>query len=73
MPTPRLGIAPRATLRSIERRGHAQTTVSDIADVLGVTRRTIYRYFATTGELFAAVADIAVSSPASKTSPRIWM
>jgi AcrR family transcriptional regulator len=49
-----------ATLHSIERRGHAQTTVSDIADLLGVTRRTVYRYFATTEELFAAVADVAL-------------
>jgi AcrR family transcriptional regulator len=49
-----------ATLRSIERRGHAQTTVSDVADLLGVTRRTVYRYFAATEELFAAAADVAL-------------
>ena len=49
-----------ATLRSIERRGPVQTTVSDIAVSLGVTRRTIYRYFATTDELFAAAADVAL-------------
>src|SRR5262245_26509452 len=49
-----------ATLRSIERRGSAQTTVSDVADLLGITRRTVYRYFATTDELFAAVADVAL-------------
>jgi AcrR family transcriptional regulator len=49
-----------ATLRNIERRGPAQTTVSDVADLLGVTRCTVYRYFATTEELFAAVADVAL-------------
>ena len=35
-------------------------TVSDSADVLGVTRRTVYCYFATTKELFSAVADLAL-------------
>jgi AcrR family transcriptional regulator len=47
-------------LRLVDRRGAAQTTVSDIADALGITRRTVYRYFAGTDELFAAVAEVAL-------------
>jgi AcrR family transcriptional regulator len=49
-------------LRLVDRRGAAQTTVSDIADSLGITRRTVYRYFAGTEELFTAVADVALTS-----------
>lgn len=48
------------TLRIIDRRGAANTTVSDIADALGITRRTVYRYFAGTEELFTAVAEVAL-------------
>ena len=51
-----------AALRLVDRRGAAQTTVSDIADALGITRRTVYRYFAGTEELFTAVADVALGS-----------
>ena len=40
----------------------AQTTVSDIADALGITRRTVYRYFTSTEELFTAVVEVALSS-----------
>ena len=40
----------------------AQTTVSDIADAAGITRRTVYRYFTSTEELFTAVADVALGS-----------
>ncbi len=49
-------------LRLVERRGAAQTTVSDIADALGITRRTVYRYFAGTEELFTAAAEAALGS-----------
>jgi AcrR family transcriptional regulator len=49
-----------ATLRLVDQRGAAQTTFSDVADALGITRRTVYRYFAGTDELFTAVADIAL-------------
>jgi AcrR family transcriptional regulator len=49
-------------LRLVDRRGAAQTTVSDIADELGITRRTVYRYFAGTEELFTAVAEVALGS-----------
>jgi AcrR family transcriptional regulator len=51
-----------AALRLVDRRGAAQTTVSDIAEALGITRRTVYRYFAGTEELFTAVAEVALSS-----------
>jgi AcrR family transcriptional regulator len=51
-----------AALRLVDRRGAAQTTVSDIADALGITRRTVYRYFAGTEELFATVAEVALGS-----------
>lgn len=49
-------------LRLVERRGAAQTTVSDIADALGITRRTVYRYFSGTSELFTAAAESALNS-----------
>ncbi len=47
-------------LRLVDRRGAAQTTVSEIADALGITRRTVYRYFAGTDELFTAAAEAAL-------------
>jgi len=50
------------TLRIVDRRGAAQTTVSDVAVALGITRRTVYRYFAGTEELFTAVAEVALGS-----------
>jgi AcrR family transcriptional regulator len=49
-----------AALRLVDRRGAAQTTVSEIADELGITRRTVYRYFTGTDELFAAAAESAL-------------
>jgi AcrR family transcriptional regulator len=51
-----------AALRLVDRRGAAQTTVSDIAESLGITRRTVYRYYAGTEELFTAVAEVALGS-----------
>ena len=51
-----------ATLRTIERRGPSQTTLSDVAESLGITRRTVYRYFDNTEELFVAAAEVALSS-----------
>jgi AcrR family transcriptional regulator len=51
-----------AALVCIERRGPAHTTLSDVAVDLGITRRTVYRYFATTEELFTAVAEVALDS-----------
>jgi AcrR family transcriptional regulator len=49
-----------ATLSIVDRRGAAQTTVSEVAEALGITRRTVYRYFAGTDELFRAVAEVAL-------------
>ena len=51
-----------AASRLVDRRGAAPTTVSDIAGALGITRRTVYRYFAGTEELFTEVADVALGS-----------
>ena len=51
-----------ATLRMVDGRGAAQTTLSDVADALGITRRTVYRYFSGTEELFTAVAEVALES-----------
>src|SRR5215475_15773339 len=49
-----------AALNCIERRGPGQTSLSDVADSLGITRRTVYRYFANTEDLFIAAADVAL-------------
>lgn len=49
-----------ATLRCVERRGPAQASLSDVADSLGITRRTVYRYFSGADELFATVAEVAL-------------
>jgi AcrR family transcriptional regulator len=51
-----------ATLSGIERRGPARVTLSDVADSLGITRRTVYRYFPSTEELFVAAAEVALAS-----------
>lgn len=49
-----------AALTCIERHGPGRTTLSDVADTLGITRRTVYRYFATTEDLFTAAAEVAL-------------
>ncbi len=41
----------------VEQFGPAKTTLSDVASVLGVTRQTVYRYYANLGELLGAVAQ----------------
>lgn len=45
-----------AATRLVERDGAAATTLSSVSDELEITRRTIYRYFAGTDDLFRAVA-----------------
>ena len=45
-----------AATRCIDRTGVAKTTLSDVAAEVGVTRQTVYRYFAGMGELHQAVA-----------------
>ena len=46
-----------AARRCLERTGVAKTTLSDVAAEVGVTRQTVYRYFAGLGELLNAVAE----------------
>lgn len=45
----------------MERFGPAKTTLSDVANELGVTRQTVYRYYANLGELLSAVAQAGVA------------
>lgn len=45
----------------IEQFGPAKTTFSDVASELGVTRQTVYRYYANLGELFSAVAQVGLA------------
>jgi AcrR family transcriptional regulator len=49
-----------AAIRSMERRGPEQTSLSVIAEDLGITRPTVYRYFATIDELVTAASDAAL-------------
>ena len=49
----------RATRRRIEKVG--TTSTSEVAELLGVTRQTVYRYFATTEDLLNAAAMDAVA------------
>lgn len=46
-----------AARRCLDRTGVAKTTLSDVAAEVGVTRQTVYRYFAGLGELLHAVAE----------------
>jgi AcrR family transcriptional regulator len=55
-----------ATLATIDRRGAHQTTLSDVAEALGITRRTVYRYFAGAEDLFAAAAELALGGFVAK-------
>lgn len=45
-----------AATSCLEKYGSAKTTLSDVAAELGVTRQTVYRYYANLAELLAAVA-----------------
>ncbi|GFG99344.1 TetR/AcrR family transcriptional regulator [Mycobacterium timonense] len=49
-----------AAIRSMERRGPQGTSLSTIASDLGITRPTVYRYFATIDELVTAASDVAL-------------
>jgi len=51
-----------AAMRCVDRYGPGKTGLSDVAHELGVTRQTVYRYFAGTDDLLAAVARSAASS-----------
>jgi AcrR family transcriptional regulator len=46
-----------ATAACVEQFGPAKTTLSDVASELGVTRQTVYRYYANLAELLGAVAQ----------------
>ncbi len=46
-----------ATTRCIERMGVPKTTLSDVAEEVGVTRQTVYRYFPSLADLLSAVAE----------------
>ena len=47
------------TQECIERHGLSKVGLSDVASAAGVTRQTVYRYFATADELFDAAAVLA--------------
>jgi AcrR family transcriptional regulator len=49
-----------AAIRSMERRGLQGTTLTLIAGDLGITRPTVYRYFATIDDLVTAAGDVAL-------------
>jgi AcrR family transcriptional regulator len=51
-----------AAMRCVDRYGPGKTGLSDVAHELGVTRQTVYRYFAGTDDLLAAVARSAADS-----------
>lgn len=48
-----------AAMRCVDRYGPQKTGLSDVAIELGVTRQTVYRYFASTDDLLAAVGQVA--------------
>ncbi|GAA4384482.1 TetR/AcrR family transcriptional regulator [Actinomadura verrucosospora] len=45
-----------ATVRCIDRHGVAKTTLSDVANELGVTRQTVYRHFGRISDIIGEVA-----------------
>jgi AcrR family transcriptional regulator len=49
-----------AAIVSIDRRGPQRTTLSDVANDLGVTRPTVYRHFSSTEDLLAVAAEAAL-------------
>jgi AcrR family transcriptional regulator len=51
-----------AAMRCVDRYGPGKTGLSDVAAELGVTRQTVYRYFAGTDDLLAAVARSSADS-----------
>ncbi len=49
-----------ATAECVRRLGPSATTVQAVADELGITRRTMYRYYASVEDLFSAVGLAAL-------------
>ncbi|NYD55837.1 AcrR family transcriptional regulator [Nocardioides marinisabuli] len=48
--------------RCLERTGAAKTTLSDVAQEVGVTRQTVYRYFPGLADLLQAVAEAGAAA-----------
>src|SRR5262245_28414738 len=44
-----------AAAKAFSQRGHAATSIDDVADVLGCTKGRIYHYFRTKGDLFIGI------------------
>jgi AcrR family transcriptional regulator len=55
-----------AAAACVEQFGPAKTTLSDVASELGVTRQTVYRYYANLGELLSAVAQVGLEDFANR-------
>lgn len=55
-----------AAAACVEQFGPAKTTLSDVAGELGVTRQTVYRYYANLAELLGAVAQAGVDDFAER-------
>lgn len=55
-----------STVRLVQERGAAATTMSAVAEDLGITRRTLYRYFEGVDDLFSAVGDHAFATYQSR-------
>jgi AcrR family transcriptional regulator len=51
----------QAAIRCVDRDGPNRTGLAAVAEELGITRQTVYRQFASTEELFAAVAQFAAN------------
>jgi AcrR family transcriptional regulator len=49
-----------AAMRCVDEHGPRQFTIAQVATDLGVIRQTVYRYYPSTDELFAAVGQVAV-------------
>lgn len=50
-----------AATSCVDKFGPAKTTLSDVANELGVTRQTVYRYYANLAELLGAVAQAGLA------------
>ncbi len=48
-----------AAQRCVDQHGAMQASLSDVAAELGVTRQTVYRYYAGTDELFSVLAQVS--------------
>jgi AcrR family transcriptional regulator len=51
-----------AAQRCVERFGPAKTRLADVANELGVTRQTVYRYYPTVSDMLAAVAEAGANA-----------